>query len=255
LYPEMYERLITAARKTNADIAVCGYLYQYPDRDVTIDFPFMKDCFLDRTYIKESVAPFMLGDSALNSLWNKIIRRDVVIKNDIRLCLGQRYGEDRDFFLKCLASSNGICFISYTGYFYRRVPTGAIQKARRDYVDTMIECAQKPELYTALGVDEKTAQAACENEKAKQLLSSIAFTERNFKGKERREALKAIMNDERVKSMTDAVLNPSFGEFSRFDRLIAGAVNKKSLFSLRLYTKLMKLRVSLYGLLRREKEE
>ncbi|MCR5484734.1 MAG: glycosyltransferase, partial [Clostridiales bacterium] len=46
LYPEMYERLITAARKTNADIAVCGYLYQYPDRDVTIDFPFMKDCFL-----------------------------------------------------------------------------------------------------------------------------------------------------------------------------------------------------------------
>lgn len=72
---DMLETLYSTAIKENADIVACSFFINYPDKKEKIwQYPYVDEK-------KEQLLKIEMGYSAL---WNKLIRRDLIINNNIR---------------------------------------------------------------------------------------------------------------------------------------------------------------------------
>ena len=80
LRPEMMERLYAGAQQTGADLVFCAFEHPYPDKDVTIRYPFPENTAMDFDTIRERIVDFMIVDEAFNALWNKIFSRARIVQ-------------------------------------------------------------------------------------------------------------------------------------------------------------------------------
>ena len=79
----------------------------------------------------------MLSETRFNSVWNKILKKDLLEQNNIFFAPGQKHGEDRDFVLRYLSVCKTAYYLPEAGYFYRYVKTSAVNKKRTDYFDNI----------------------------------------------------------------------------------------------------------------------
>ena len=108
--------------KTNSpDMMFYNYKYEQQDFCRDIIWPFKENTLLDRKYITETIADYMISDTEFNSVWNKAFKKSVIEENNISFEEGKIYGEDRDFILNFFAYCNSAWYIPYVGYFYRYV--------------------------------------------------------------------------------------------------------------------------------------
>lgn len=251
VYPEMYERLLSDVESSGADAAVCAIFHPYPDKDVTIEYPFDTDTALGKEYISETIAPFMLRDSSFNSVCNKIFRRSVIMDNSLRLSLEKKQGEDREFLLKFLNLCRAICVTNYVGYYYRNVPTSAIQKPRFDYADTIFALHESDRvLFETLGIaGDEFDNPSC-RETANGLLCALAFANNKLRGKDRKAVIKSIIDDRKTIDFLNAKYEFLAKDSSRFDKLLLAAMKKRSTVKIRAVMALMKIKVALYNLVK-----
>lgn len=253
VYPEMYENLYELAQKTSADITVCGFKHIYPDKDVTIEYPFNKGKFLDGEYVREKVCPFMLSDSSLNSVCNKIFKRDVLIQESIRMNTEKKQGEDREFLLKTMQKSNGMAFTSYVGYYYRYNETSAIQKPRHDYVDTILnQYFDDFELFGAFRMTMEEIKEINDISAMKQIICALSFSVNKMSGKSRRQQLKSIMCNEQVRALMNSSWQRQMENNSKFNIMILKMIKRKSVVGVLFITGAMKAKVSLYNILNKK---
>ena len=251
VYPDMYRLLFEAAEKTGADMTFCGIEHPYPDKDVVIEYPFEKSVLLGREYIESNVAPFMLADSSFNSLCNKLFRRSVVEENGLRLTVGKKQGEDREFVLRFLISCSGICSVPYTGYFYRYVQTSAVQKPRYDYADTIFgQHALDRELFSKLGVEAAQFERLSAVSTALQLICALTFANSKLKGKERKKVMRSVVNNIETQRLIADNFSLLMERNTRFDALLIKMTRKRSIAGLRLVMLLMKIKVKAYGFIK-----
>ena len=104
----------------------------------TARLPFPQCKVLEQPEINEAFK-YMLKNEGFNSVWNKFFKRQTVLNNGITFTVGQKYGEDRDFVLKFLSVCKTAYYLPETGYFYRYVKTGAVNKKRTDYFDNIYD--------------------------------------------------------------------------------------------------------------------
>ena len=248
LLPEMLEKLHDAARQTGAQMTFCAFFQPYPDRpDVTIRYPFAENVLLDRTAIRTQIAEYMIRDEAMNALWNKLFRRDVLERASIRMTQGKKYAEDREFILRFLAVSDGACYVPYVGYYYRYVETGAIQKPRTDYAQRLTEqyhddCRN----FAALGVSEtdfRRKGAVCWGGK---IVGAVSFIYGKLTGKARTQTVRAFLNDPDLQDLLRGISGLQQGQ-TRFNRLILRAVQDKSRFRIHVLLLAMRVKVFCYN--------
>ena len=92
-YKQMYEK----AKKEEADFLECDFIWEYPNKQVI-------DKRIDYKNKQEMLAVVRVV------AWNKLIKRDLIIKNNIRFPKGLRY-EDIEFTYKLLPYLNKISYI------------------------------------------------------------------------------------------------------------------------------------------------
>lgn len=103
--PDMYEKLYCLAEKNNSDIAYCDYAF-YPQKIGTKEKWFRK-------YKGSADTSFVERNS---QWWNKIVRRDVLIENEIDRLVVTCFDE---CYIKLLISCNKISFLEDELYYYR----------------------------------------------------------------------------------------------------------------------------------------
>ncbi len=244
----MYEKLYAAAKETGADIAVCSIRQPYPDREVIIEYPFCTDVLLGKEKIRTEVAPFLIRDEALNSLCNKIFLREKI--ENLSLTVGKKYGEDREFFIKALINSDGMCSIPYIGYYYRYVETGAIQKPRSDYGKRMLQQYESDvELFSKLGIDKETFDDIGAECLSSRIVGAISFANNKFSGKQRKEALLGVVNDEELRKLLDSVWDKVEERQSKFSLLVLRAMRNRSIAGIKAVMLLMKIKVAAVNLI------
>ncbi len=84
----MYEKLYNEAKRTNADVVVCDYVKEYASAKQYVharEYTSQRDMFL----------------GGLAAAWNKIYRRDMVVRNNLVFPKGLIY-EDTEFFCKMI---------------------------------------------------------------------------------------------------------------------------------------------------------
>jgi glycosyltransferase involved in cell wall biosynthesis len=100
---DMYEKLYARAVENGADLTECNFFWEYPSRQKP-DKGKMYD--LENMLTEARVVP-----------WNKIIKREVIEKHDLRFPPGLKY-EDIEFFYKLVPHINSIGYVREPLYHY-----------------------------------------------------------------------------------------------------------------------------------------
>ncbi|MBQ3150889.1 MAG: glycosyltransferase [Clostridia bacterium] len=247
--PQMYEKLYNTATKTGADIAFCGIRHPYPDKEVVIEYPFETEVLLGKEKIRTDIADFLINDASLNSLCNKLFKREKI--KDLRLTVGRKYGEDREFFIKALIESDGVCSVPFTGYYYRYVETSAVQKPRFDYgIRISQQYESDLELFSKLGIDSESFRDKSASFFASSVIGALSFADAKFTGKNRKAVMKSIIDDEALQNMLTAMWDKILERQSSFGIMILTGMRKRSIASIRGTLKAMRIKVALINILR-----
>ena len=114
--PQFLEKLIQAARKTSADIAVCGYCYFYENKQ-KLKMPLMKTH--TRLLTQEQALKELLRDHTMRFyLWNKLWKRSLFLDNEIEI--PDMYYEDAVACTRLFSAARLVISLRYCGYEYRR---------------------------------------------------------------------------------------------------------------------------------------
>lgn len=108
----MYSALIDSARASKADIATCHYCNHYPDRVIPV-------C---RTYCPVPIDYIQRLHHAPDTnllLWNKIMRRSILIEHSIFPESGIDIGEDRSIMVRMFCYSNSLVTVPEHFYHHR----------------------------------------------------------------------------------------------------------------------------------------
>ena len=95
--PTMYEEMYKLAKKDNADMVECDFIWEYPNKQ-------KYDYGVVYNGKKEAI------EKARVVAWNKLIKREIIENEKIEFPFGLRY-EDVEFFYKLVPSLNKISFM------------------------------------------------------------------------------------------------------------------------------------------------
>ena len=145
LFAEALMTLYQKARETDADLVVCGFTYFVEQSGKCVDnLPEKAFCGGGREYLAERfLADFRR--EFFNPPWNKLIRRELLLKNDI--FFGEEYAicEDMAFSMQVLEKCRGICVIPKSLYCYHyREADNLVHRFHANYYEALLyfrECA------------------------------------------------------------------------------------------------------------------
>jgi len=105
---DMVELLYSKAIETNADIVFCPFYFEYNQQ---------KPKIYDKIYSKskEELINICFTQPAF---WNKLIRRQIIVQNNIRILNGINYGEDLSVVPKIIYHSNHFALVEKPLYHY-----------------------------------------------------------------------------------------------------------------------------------------
>lgn len=118
--PEMYETMLKCANETDADMINCGIYYHYPEQckiSIGADFNCSGKTIL-RNLMKSS-GPYCC-------LWNKLIRRSILVENNIIPYPGINVGEDMGLVYRALYFCEKVVSVPKAFYHYDCTRTSSI---------------------------------------------------------------------------------------------------------------------------------
>ena len=116
---ELIEKMIQKMINTKSDLGICDYWIDY----VNDNFSLKKECKCFELYTKNEIpeAIYLLDKSGMfNVVWNKMYKRNLIIKNNISFELDGMPGEDLLFNVDYFKYTENICFIDEKLYHYMR---------------------------------------------------------------------------------------------------------------------------------------
>lgn len=249
LLPGILPKLIDAAEQS-PDVIFFNFISEYKEFYDYIKYPFNSG-MLSSDYIKKDVAEFMLTDSSLNSVWNKLFKKSVITANNISFPEDKKYGEDKVFVLSFFAVCDNAFFIPDFGYFYRYVKSGAIQKSRDNYIKNLYsDFEYTVETYKSFDLDSEFVYKTCREIFAQQIVATSIMAYRNCDGGGFDEVMKSFFENSRLMSDARKLYDEGFYKTDR-DVKIIKALLKKDSASIARYLKRMQIKSDLYARLHR----
>ena len=150
--PEMHEYMITQAEEKGADMVICNFATV--TKKITLNklnYPY--DTLLDRNYIEKQVIYYSICKTDMskfvNAHWTIMMKRDILIKNNVRYNELQNKEEDKPFLMHCLKYTQSVVFVEGAYYNYIKRPGSLISK----YSDRFAHFIANFELYEKLFSD------------------------------------------------------------------------------------------------------
>lgn len=147
LFPETLSTLYGKALETKAELVVCGFTYYVEQDGRHVDnLPEKAFCGGGETYLEEGfLADFKR--ELFNPPWNKLIRRELLLENEIRF--GEEYAicEDMAFSMQILERCRGICVLPESLYCYHyKEGDNLVHRFHENYYEALLyfrDCAWK----------------------------------------------------------------------------------------------------------------
>jgi len=117
--PNMIELLWLEAKRNNADVVFCDYVSEKGAKSVVRKFPFHDSN-------ERLVEAAIRGDSAF---WNKLIKRSILVDNNIRTLEGIDHGDDLAVLVKILAYAQDFSYLPLPLYHYIESNAQSVTKA------------------------------------------------------------------------------------------------------------------------------
>jgi len=245
IHPEMFERLFKLAEETNADMSFCGFVFCYPEGENKTIYPFPENKILDKNYIQSEIYTYMLKEEMFNSCWNKLFRKTIIEEKLLQFPIGRKNGEDRQFLFDYLANSNSLCYVPNADYYYRIVQNSATQELGKNYLDIII-AGYKEDLiiFKDLGFKIEVIEYNSGLKLLKHTLSGMHFAAKKSTGKDRRAAIKEIINNSEIRHCLKKNWSGLIKSSSRYEKILYFMLKIKCITGIRLAMSAMQLRIS-----------
>ena len=139
LFPDTLATLYQKAKVSGADLSVCGFTYLVEQTKECVDnLPEKAFCGGGKEYLEER----FLSDfrrEFFNPPWNKLIRRELLLENDIRF--GEEFAicEDMAFSIQVLEKSKGICVVPESLYCYHyKEAENLVNRFHENYYEALL---------------------------------------------------------------------------------------------------------------------
>lgn len=153
--PDYYEKLLTAAKENNCDMAFGSMTYIFSNFTRPVENWYPAGTVLNRHDIVSSFARKMLTDSLQNSACFKIFRRSLIEQHSIQFPLGIKIGEDKRFVLDFLPYCSSAVCTGDCGYFYLDVESSATHG--NNIIPEMLNTFNDEVcIFTSMGLDKQT---------------------------------------------------------------------------------------------------
>ena len=128
---EAYEKMYEKAKKEDADYIECDFIWEYPNKqiiDKRIEYTDKKDMLTKVRVVA----------------WNKLIKRELIINNNIRFPKGLRY-EDIEFTYKLIPLLKKVLYIDkpFIHYVQRKNSIANVQNVKTADIFTILENVEK----------------------------------------------------------------------------------------------------------------
>lgn len=131
--PETYETLYNLAKENNADIASCNFIHEYLNSQETCIQPYSSDR-------NDSIRKLLNGE-IFPSLWASIIKRDIIIDNNLHFPIGLNMGEDLLFNIQAYYFSEVLVSTRRALYHYRHSENSVCIRRSRASIESDIKIA------------------------------------------------------------------------------------------------------------------
>lgn len=118
--PEMFEKMYNTAELEHADLVWCNFMMTFADWGYEDKQQIVQDA---KAYLRALITGEMQG-----MLWNKLIKREIFSKNQIRFLAGSNLGEDRNVLIKVLFYCNRIVHLQEPLYHYMQLNVSSITR-------------------------------------------------------------------------------------------------------------------------------
>ncbi|MCM1286175.1 MAG: glycosyltransferase [Acetobacter sp.] len=125
--PDMYECFHNVIEKYNPDMALCEFIYAYPDKDIFSDQKLSAEYFTKDKMIKE-IYPTMLFKApyyhfGINPCcWSKVYKKELLENCLYKVTPKIKIGEDAAFTYPCLIDAESLAYVDKALYHYRNNP-------------------------------------------------------------------------------------------------------------------------------------
>ena len=122
---DYFEKLISKATETNADIVYCGFIKEFENRSNYV-----------RMFKTDDASVYLSALLTLRAwglVWNKLIYTDLIKRNNICFPKGVCMWEDVNFIAKCLLCANLVAFCDNTYYHYTQYNNNSLSSTVTTY--------------------------------------------------------------------------------------------------------------------------
>ena len=130
---DMYKRLYLYAKETNADIVGCNFRHEFSDNQYDFHQQYANN-------MEENIRRLING-KIFPSLCTSLVKRNLIINNNISFPIGLNMGEDLFFNLQLYLHANKIACIDWAPYHYRHTEDSSCVQRTRKSIDSDIAIA------------------------------------------------------------------------------------------------------------------
>ncbi len=129
---DMHKIMMSQAISHNSDLVVCNFKTVSKKGITQHKYNYPCNIFLDREYIEKEIIPNSIGlknaANPLNAHTTLLIKRELLINNNVRYNVEHRKEEDKPFIMHCLKYSQSIVFVADCFYNYIKRPNSLISQ-------------------------------------------------------------------------------------------------------------------------------
>ncbi len=243
LQPTMFERLFEAAERTNAQMTLCAFRSGTADGEQTQTYPFPKN----EPFGRDALVRYMLSHEDANALWNKLFLRAPVTEHGLRMTVGRRLGEDREFILHYLTACDTLCYVPRELYYYRYVESGAIRRPQHGYARTLTtQYTSDRTQFARLGVDSTAFHKGSALCFCRRIAATIDLQCRAFSGSERRKVLRKFYADAKLQNILREIFPEAKTHLNRYERVLLVCMRLHAVLATRLWMRMLAVRTGAY---------
>lgn len=241
--PQMLEQLFSAAEATGAQLTFCAFRYGTADDEIVQTYPFPQN----EAFGRDAFVRHMLAHEDANAIWNKLFLRAPIAEHCIRMTVGRKLGEDREFILRYLTACDTLCYVPQELYYYRYVESGAIRRPQQNYAKTLTtQYASDREQFTRLGFGGESFRKGSAYCFCLRIAATIDLQCRTFSGRARRRALRRFFADGALQEILRISLPEAKTSLDPYTRTLLRLMRLRLVCAARLWMRLMTVRTRFY---------
>lgn len=243
----MYKNLYSIGYENNIDLIISDFEQELEGKKIISKLDIENNVVIKERNIINKILPQFLKHEKLNSVCNKLFKREIIEKFNISFPNGVALGEDGVFNINYFSNAKSLIYIDYCGYHYREVQGSATRNIfEKDYFNRALEVynEETPEIYYKYFKNEYLNEL----KSIKFINNVISYTyiyfnpENNISFRKRYKYIKNMINNESVNIAIKAYWNIICLDKSNYEKLLMKLIKNKITIGIYILTSYSRLR-------------